>query len=381
MVREPVQEPLTSLYFNHQKQRWGICTYWPDTKERKRTLLGETVRDRAEAERKLREWRENVVPAMITDRSTQTCQLAQESKAGPRIADLARWYLDTHCPHVGLAEKTVKQYAHVLRDFQVFCSHRNIGRMQQLSTRIVEEWQAWAAKFRKEGAPAVSRDELRHLRHFIDECHEAGELPDPPKIQWRIPAEKKSKRFRVLTVEEEEKLLTAIAGRDIEPVTVWCLRAGWRIGDVLDFRWKDIVGGFIDRDQLKTKAGLCYPLTPRLRALLPAKRHDVFVFVRPDGQPWGYQEYKKRLEYFCSTRLGFTVRPRDLRKTFGTRKAMAGCPPSVLKELMGHEDVLMTMEYYVDVDLEKMAEWVERGIPEHAPTHGNPRAKRPKKGR
>lgn len=371
-----MQEPITSVYWNAHRGRWGINCYWPGTKKRKRMLLGETVRSQADAEAKLAEFRETIVPAMVADQAAEVQAKRQDAAAGPKIADLATWYLETHCPHVGLADKTIAHYSRVLRDFQAFCSHRHVARMQQVSTRMVEEWQAWLAKFRDNGVK-VRRDEMLALRYWVEQCIEAGELPDPPKIQWRIPGKSRTSRFRALSAEEEAAFLEAIAGRDIEPVCLWCLYAGWRISDVLDFRWKEIAGAVIDREQIKTKAGLCYPLTQKLRDMLPPKRHPEYVFTRPGGEPWGYMEFAKKLDYLVGKRLPFSVCARDLRKTFGSRKAMAGCPPNILKELMGHEDITLTLTYYVDVDLGKMAEWVEIGIPEHAATCGN----RTQKGR
>ena len=185
---------------------------------------------------------------------------------------------------------------------------------------------------------------------------------------WKIPGKTKSRRFRALSTEEEAAFLDAIRGRDIEGVCRWCLYAGWRIGDVLDFRWKEIDGRVIDREQLKTKKGMCYPLGPKLCALLPPRRHPEYVFTRRDGTPWTYMEFAKKLDYLVGKRLPFSVCARDLRKTFGTRKAQSGVKPNDLKELMGHETIEMTLEYYVDVDLESMEAAVESGIPENPVT-------------
>ena len=39
-----------------------------------------------------------------------------------------------------------------------------------------------------------------------------------------------------------------------------------------------------------------------------------------------------------------------LRGTFATRCAEAKIAPSVLKEILGHSDISITMKYYVDID-------------------------------
>lgn len=39
-----------------------------------------------------------------------------------------------------------------------------------------------------------------------------------------------------------------------------------------------------------------------------------------------------------------------LRGTFATRCAEAKIAPAVLKEILGHSDISITMKYYVDID-------------------------------
>ena len=41
-----------------------------------------------------------------------------------------------------------------------------------------------------------------------------------------------------------------------------------------------------------------------------------------------------------------------LRGTFATRCAEAKIAPAVLKKILGHSDITVTMQYYVDVDTE-----------------------------
>ena len=41
-----------------------------------------------------------------------------------------------------------------------------------------------------------------------------------------------------------------------------------------------------------------------------------------------------------------------LRGTFATRCAEAKIAPAVLKKILGHTDITVTMKYYVDVDVE-----------------------------
>lgn len=46
------------------------------------------------------------------------------------------------------------------------------------------------------------------------------------------------------------------------------------------------------------------------------------------------------------------VHTHMLRGTFATRCAEAKIAPAVLKKILGHSDITITMQYYVDVDIE-----------------------------
>jgi integrase len=374
-------EPSVNLFLQrpdaksaHRKQATFYArVWWPDTKTRAAYSL--KVHTEEEATVAFRIWKRDILPGLIEQHARDVDQARLVPKgaqtAGPRLSDLVAWYTETHLPYLGRAEKTILHYSRVLRDFQTFCGQRNIGRAQQLGTKVIEEWQIWLSKFRPSGDTRVARrDELLALRHFLEECHEAGEIEDLPKISWRIPGKNKSSRFRALSLPELADFLTKL--RDYKSqlylATAWTAHSGWRISDVLDFRVKEVLeSGCIDREQLKTSKRLLYPMNPMLQEILsmgvdgrtPAP--DDHVFLDESGEPWGYHKYKKHLEYFCSTRFGgVNVSPRDLRKTFGSLQAISGCPPSILKELMGHEDVTMTLEFYVDVDLASMAQWSTR---------------------
>ena len=61
--------------------------------------------------------------------------------------------------------------------------------------------------------------------------------------------------------------------------------------------------------------------------------------------------------YAEENKKGQLVRKTDvhthmLRGTFATRCAEAKIVPAVLKKILGHSDITITMQYYVDVDSE-----------------------------
>ena len=61
-----------------------------------------------------------------------------------------------------------------------------------------------------------------------------------------------------------------------------------------------------------------------------------------------YEEYNKNGKLVKKT----DVHTHMLRGTFATRCAEAKIAPAVLKKILGHSDITVTMQYYVDVDSE-----------------------------
>ena len=59
-----------------------------------------------------------------------------------------------------------------------------------------------------------------------------------------------------------------------------------------------------------------------------------------------YEDYNKKSELIKKT----DVHTHMLRGTFATRCAEAKIAPVVLKQILGHKDITVTMKYYVDVD-------------------------------
>ena len=59
-----------------------------------------------------------------------------------------------------------------------------------------------------------------------------------------------------------------------------------------------------------------------------------------------YEDYNKKGELVKKT----DVHTHMLRGTFATRCAEAKIAPAVLKQILGHKDIKVTMEYYIDLD-------------------------------
>jgi integrase len=61
----------------------------------------------------------------------------------------------------------------------------------------------------------------------------------------------------------------------------------------------------------------------------------------------------------------------DLRRTFGTRWALKVLP-QVLRTLMRHSDIKTTLDYYVDMRADDIAETIYKSVPKSVPTESTP---------
>jgi len=365
-----MESPTVTTYVDKARAQWYVNVYWASTKTRKRISLGVAGDEDPGAILEL--FKREVLPGLIEEYDSKHGESPKPHEdPGAKLADLAEWYLQTHLPYLGRSEKTITHYAATLGSFIAYCRGRHVARAQQLSTRIIQEWQLQRAEDRANGT-GPNRDQVLHVRRWLAVCEEAGEINELPPIKWDVPKKAKSKRFKAYPADV---VATWLAGLEswrpkVWQVCAWTACTGWRIGDVLDLRWGEVdeTADVIDRDQLKTSAGLLYPIGARMTKLLEHTKKGrkspqrlEHVFLDHKGRPWEYQRLVKVLaHYHKSARWdGEPISFRDLRKSFGSHRAMQGCPPNVLKELMGHQSVELTLGYYVDVDLSKMAEWLD----------------------
>lgn len=346
--------------------------YWPGQKTPSRYSLG--TRDETLVDQAVQAFIEEKLPLLHPPDATA------KKKQSTGIAQLIDWYLNTHLPFMGIKEKTKNNYAGPLRAFEQFCRYRHIGTIEQIGTRVIQDWQLAQSKVRPEGQPVARRDEILTVKRWIEACAANGQIAAAPSVAWNIPKKSTSSRFRAVPAEELAQFLQRLRKERpvLYPVAAWTAASGWRISDVMDLRAGEIKAEHIDRQQLKTSKGMLYPLTPALREILALVHYDPkapaveHIFKSDKGEPWTYFELQKRLGYW-QEKAGFDISFRDLRKTFGTRLAMAGCPPNVLKELLGHEDIQTTLTHYVEVDMGSMAQWATRygeGLQNPADTPG-----------
>jgi integrase len=111
------------------------------------------------------------------------------------------------------------------------------------------------------------------------------------------------------------------------------------------------------------------PITPRVRAILEARRRDPWPFMHRDRHPWKRKAARVRIDPGHITHLfprlarsaGVpNVSLHDLRRTAATWIASHGLPSPLLIGLLGHSDPGVTQRHYIGADLESTARVIAR---------------------
>ena len=127
----------------------------------------------------------------------------------------------------------------------------------------------------------------------------------------------------------------------------------------------------------KTGKGYPVPMNEDVRRVMlelarenPGSEH---LFVNPDtGQP--YRDLKKGFAEACRLAGITDLHWHDLRHTFGTRLAEAGCSEATIAELMGHTDPKTTRRYTHGTGRAKREAVEAVRLRARSPTRSNPRS-------
>ena len=194
-----------------------------------------------------------------------------------------------------------------------------------------------------------------------------------------------------MTREEQELFMEYAKESFLYNLFAVMLRTGMRSGEARDLRWSDIDKkqnvihvtrtlqyingvGFID-DAPKTKTSIRdIPLTAEVLKLLENQKNnwgfkvekiDRYLFCDADGNPVNVHllqaEIDKTIKRIHEDGKEFPrITSHVFRHTFATRAIEAGMQPQVLKTIMGHSSLAMTMDLYSHVLPDTKAEEMQK---------------------
>jgi len=176
-----------------------------------------------------------------------------------------------------------------------------------------------------------------------------GHMKENPMKGVRLFCEKDNFKERILTPEEEVRLLETCAPH-LREIIILAVNSGLRRGEILGLRWQDID---FDNRILKverSKSGkqrfiemnsAVVELLRQHRMKNPGPGH---VFLNPKtGAP--RREVKTAFAAACRRAGIKDLRFHDLRHTFATRLIEAGVDIVTVRDLLGHSSVRLTERY------------------------------------
>ena len=170
-------------------------------------------------------------------------------------------------------------------------------------------------------------------------------------------------RYRYLLPEEEPRLMAHLSGprAHLKPAVVVALGTGMRMGEQLRMKRHqvDFLRNIVTARETKNGRPRDIPMNDDVREALAElcrnKAPNDYVFSSPKTKSC-LRETKRGFRTACKLACIEGLIWKDLRATFGTRLAEAGCDAFTIAQLLGHSDVRVTMRYVRAVeDTKRMA--------------------------
>lgn len=177
-------------------------------------------------------------------------------------------------------------------------------------------------------------------------------------------------RQRFLTIDECNRLI-AVCDADFRPLVQGALFTGLRLGELLEVRHSDLRGSCIHIEHSKSGKPRDVPLSPQGRQFFEQlARHGVDgapLLLQPNETEWIKMTISRRMRAASlAAKLSPPARFHDLRRSYGSLLLNAGVPIEVIRDLLGHSDMRMTLRSYSF----HRAETLQRQVAQHLPDFG-----------
>ncbi|HCE2651313.1 site-specific integrase [Vibrio parahaemolyticus] len=288
-------------------------------------------------------------------------QRAEERKAEVRRSLTLGKYLEEHYKDYLFAmnPKTAKQSYQSIANTFAFLADKPL--------EDIKAWdiQQWVTEKRKLGrAPATIEYTFNRLKAALNRAVE-WEFIESHNLSSVKIAKEDNTRIRYLSESEEAALLSALATREAQlcedndahqyadfftPLITLAMHTGMRKGEMLTLRWESV--SFENRyltilsENAKSKKKRTIPMNDTVFNMLSQWRvqnlNEEYVFVH-EGKRVSFFQYPWQNLLKAAGIENF--RFHDLRHHFASKLVMAGVDLNVVRELLGHADLKMTLRY------------------------------------
>ncbi len=295
---------------------------------------------------------------------TANKRLAEQIHA-KRLTDAieGKWFSKTTIPDVTIAEVMDRYLKEVSPNLAPSTDFRNCQVVKTLkaffgNTLLKDVTSSLVSKFKAERLEKqYSKDtilkELNVLRRIFSVAIFEWELckDNPVSKVFRTLGKTDNKRVRYLDPQELQKLTVALPSW-LRPIVTIARHTGLRRRNILELTWSqvDLSRKVITIPKTKNGDAIGIPLTETaIKTFAEVQRvlhlHSPFVFCDTQGKPFSpfqvSMAFKRAVERAKIENLRF----HDLRHDFASSLVQSGVPIQVVKELLGHKDLRMTIRY------------------------------------
>lgn len=289
---------------------------------------------------------------------TQAKRVMEEKKRRLRLGQYD--IIDARIPTLG---EFAEEYVAYQRDVKQIRSHSRTkeavnhfkrfygnSRLTEITAQDVD---VYKQRRLEEGVkPGTIKRELNAIRHLFNQARRWKKFfGDNPVSSSGMP-EVHDQKERILSLEEEKKLLTACPGHMRDAVII-ALHTDMRQAEILGLRWEwiDIEGGVITLPQTNTKSQKMrrVPINSVVRTVLLERKlasgGSDYVLPSPKGIEYHLNWVKRSYKTACKNAGIEGLRFHDLRHTAATRMVEGGVPLHAVAKLLGHSTIRITERY------------------------------------
>ncbi len=251
----------------------------------------------------------------------------------------------------------LRSYESLRRRLATLTTHFGNKRIRNITHADLEKFKLTRLKDKNKRRPddelkvATVNRELQLLRAVFNFSKRQGWLTRNPFEQGEslISLAQETKRDRILTREEEEKLLAACTGRraHLKAILICALDTALRRNEILQLRWNDVdlagrlivVRASTTKTMRERTVGLTDRLTGELQRLYELAPDD------PECLVFGYTDFKRSFEKACEEAGLNGFRFHDCRHVGTTRMIQSGMPPAEVMKITGHSQIATFLRY------------------------------------
>ena len=204
---------------------------------------------------------------------------------------------------------------------------------------------------RSEGAKtATIARELEVLRHSFNLAVREWEWIDKNPFE-RVKIEKPNNKIERWLSEQEEISLLKASLPWLREIIIFALHSGMRQNEILSLKWTQVdlkrrtVTLLVTKNKEKRTIPLNKTLIDLLQSIGKIRSISGYVFVSQVGTRIDASNLRRTFELAKKVAGIEDFRFHDLRHTFATRLVQAGVDLYVVKQLLGHKSITMTMRY------------------------------------